>query len=210
MPPKRAAPASAASGAPSSAVWVVLDADTVDSVHASLASAKSRQDALDSDEVSIVDKQLEGGSITVSAAAPEKKEKVSKPAAAPAKTKTPAEQRAANAEKPSKPKGDVEVPDHIQALLDGQGTVLEGKQICVTGVPPTLGRKHAETLVTAYGGKLMKSLSKNTTFVVVGNEAGPKKLEQIEGLGLQVYDEDAFIAMLEDDNEKPKAKKAKK
>jgi len=74
-----------------------------------------------------------------------------------------------------------------------------------------------------YGGKLAKSISKNTTFVVVGNEAGPKKLEQISDLGLQTYDEDEFIELLEaggsgtkrapaeDQDEKPaKAKKAKK
>lgn len=69
----------------------------------------------------------------------------------------------------------------------------------------------------------MKSISKNTTFVVVGNEAGPKKLEQISDLGLQTYDEDEFITLLEaggggtkrapedDEDEKPaKAKKVKK
>lgn len=48
-----------------------------------------------------------------------------------------------------------------------------------------------------YGGKLVRSISKNTSFVVLGNEAGPKKLEQIEELGIETLDEEAFVALLE-------------
>jgi BRCT domain type II-containing protein len=85
----------------------------------------------------------------------------------------------------------------------------------------SLGRKNAEKLVVNYGGKLTKSLSKNTSLVVVGNDAGPTKLEKIEELGIETLDENAFIALLEaggggtkraahDEEEKPKAKKVKK
>jgi BRCT domain type II-containing protein len=109
----------------------------------------------------------------------------------------------------------------MKALLAGTGDVLSGKSIVVTGVPPVLQRKNAEKLVTDYGGKLVKSISKNTSFVVLGNDAGPKKLEQIAELGIETLDEDAFIAMLEaggsgvkrtaGDEDKPaKAKKQKK
>lgn len=87
---------------------------------------------------------------------------------------------------------------------------------------PSLGRKNAEKLVVNFGGKLTKSLSKNTSLVVVGNDAGPTKLDKIEELGIKTIDEDGFIALLEagsasggtkraaDADEKPKAKKAKK
>ena len=115
---------------------------------------------------------------------------------------------------------DADLPDNTKALLAGSGDVLSGKSIVVTGVPPTLQRKNAEKLVTNYGGKLVKSISKNTSFVVLGNDAGPKKLEQIEEMGIETLDEDAFVAMLEagggakraaDEDEKPaKAKKQKK
>ena len=121
----------------------------------------------------------------------------SKPPSSKAKTKTPAQQRAANAKKPEKPADD-DLPDNVKALLASSGDSLSGKNIVVTGVPPTLGRKTAEALVTKYGGHLTKSLSKNTSLVVVGNDAGPSKLEKIEELGLQTLDEDAFIAMLEE------------
>ena len=83
--------------------------------------------------------------------------------------------------------------------------------------------KNAEKLVINYGGKLTKSLSKNTSLVVVGNDAGPTKLEKIEELGIETLDEDAFIKMIEaggggtkraavadDDDKLTKTKKTKK
>jgi BRCT domain type II-containing protein len=69
----------------------------------------------------------------------------------------------------------VDLPDNVKALLAGSGSALKGKTVVVTGVPPTIGRKTAETLVQQYGGKLTKSLSKNTNYVVIGGDAGPKK-----------------------------------
>lgn len=119
-----------------------------------------------------------------------------KPTISKAKTKTPAEQRAANAKKPVKPE-DSDLPDNVKALLAGSGNALEGKNIVVTGVPPTLGRKNAEALVEKYGGHLTKSLSKKTSLVVVGNDAGPTKLEKIADLGVDTLNEDEFVALLE-------------
>jgi hypothetical protein len=58
-----------------------------------------------------------------------------KPAASKPKTKTPAEQRAANATKGGKGTGD-DLPDNVKALLEGSGQSLSGKNIVVTGVPP--------------------------------------------------------------------------
>ena len=98
------------------------------------------------------------------------------PAAKAKKTKTPAEQRAANASKPAKPSSSSsDLPDNVKALLEKGGNVFEGQTVVVTGVPPTLGRKNAERLVEAFGAHLGKSLSGKTGYVVVGNDAGPTK-----------------------------------
>ena len=101
------------------------------------------------------------------------------PAPAVKKTKSVAEQKAVNAAKAPKPKGAIDLnslPANVQALMNGSGSQLKGKQVIVTGVPPTIGRKNMEDLVQAYGAKLMKgSLNKKTDLVVVGNDAGPKK-----------------------------------
>ena len=179
MPPKKAA-------ATSTSVYIVLTGTSIDSVHASVESANERVSTAKEegkDSVKIEVQKLIGGSISVEPVVEETKPaktKVSKSEAPKAntaakKTKTPAEQRAANADKPKGAGSDADLPDDVKALLAGEGAALDGLRIVVTGVPPTLGRKNAEKLVTNYGGNLTKSLSKNTSFVVVGNDAGPTK-----------------------------------
>ncbi len=55
------------------------------------------------------------------------------------KTKSAAEQRAANALKPKVAKGDENLPDNVKELLRGNRDTLEGLKIVVTGVPPKIG-----------------------------------------------------------------------
>jgi BRCT domain type II-containing protein len=70
---------------------------------------------------------------------------------------------------------------------------VQGCTVVVTGVPAGVSRKDTEALVTKNGGKLTKSISKNTSFVVLGNESGPKKLEKIEELGVETLDVEALF-----------------
>ena len=72
-----------------------------------------------------------------------------------------------------------------------------GLSIVVTGVPP-IGRKNADKLVQVYGGKLVKAIAKKTSFVVLGNDAGPKKLDQINEFGLKTYTDTEFVKLIED------------
>ncbi|RDL32039.1 uncharacterized protein BP5553_09441 [Venustampulla echinocandica] len=188
MPPKAKTPKAATATA--SPVYIVIKANAIDSVHASPGLASTRVASL-GEGWKVETLELQGGSIQVDEEEPAPKANI-----AVKKTKPPAEQRAANAAKPGKPT-DSDLPNNVNDLLAGSGDVLSGKTIVVTGVPPTIGRKNAEALVTAYGGKLTKSLSKKTDFVVVGNDAGPKKLEQIEGLNIEILDEGQFIKLLE-------------
>lgn len=188
MPPKKAANASASS------LFIVLLGTSIDSVHASLESANERVAAAKSEgngAPKIEVQTLVGGSISVDPVVEKKPAKAKAKAikkedkedseggqaksVAPKKTKTPAEQRAANATKPKGAIDESELPDNYKALLGGMGTALKGLSICVTGVPPTLGRKNTEKLVVNYGGKVASSLSSKTSYVVVGNDAGPTK-----------------------------------
>lgn len=45
---------------------------------------------------------------------------------------------------------------------------VQGYTVVVTGVPAGVSRKDMEALVTKNGGKLTKSISKNTSFVMLG------------------------------------------
>ena len=70
---------------------------------------------------------------------------------------------------------------------DGTGS-LAGKTVVITGTLPTLARKAATELVENAGGHVTSAVSKSTSFVVVGSDAG-SKLDRARELGVEVIDE---------------------
>lgn len=74
------------------------------------------------------------------------------------------------------------------------GGALSGMTFVITGTL-SQSRKYFEDLVEANGGKLSGSVSKKTSYVLAGEDAG-SKLEKAVALGVNVIDEDAFISML--------------
>ncbi len=76
-----------------------------------------------------------------------------------------------------------------------KGNALEGLTIVVTGTLPTLGRKEVDELIRQHGGKAASSVSKKTSFVVCGADAG-SKLEKATALGVPVIDEEALLNMI--------------
>ena len=75
------------------------------------------------------------------------------------------------------------------------GDKLAGMTIVVTGTLPTLGRKEAAALIEQQGGKVSGSVSKKTTMVLAGENAG-SKLTKAQELGIQVISEEELLAML--------------
>ncbi len=67
-------------------------------------------------------------------------------------------------------------------------SALRGSTVVVTGTLPTLSRSEATEAVEAAGGRVTSSVSKKTTFVVAGEEAGGK-LDRARELGVEVIDE---------------------
>lgn len=65
---------------------------------------------------------------------------------------------------------------------------LTGKTVVVTGTLPTLSREAAEDMIRTAGGKAAGSVSKKTSFVVVGVDAG-SKAEKAKVLGVEMVDE---------------------
>jgi DNA ligase (NAD+) len=72
---------------------------------------------------------------------------------------------------------------------------LAGKTVVVTGTLRTFDRAAAEEAVRTAGGHAAGSVSKNTSYVVAGENAG-SKLERATELGVPVLDEDAFRRLL--------------
>jgi DNA ligase (NAD+) len=68
------------------------------------------------------------------------------------------------------------------------GGALKGLSIVITGTLPTLSREQAIALVEANGGRVTSGVSKKTSFVVVGTDAG-SKLDKARTLGVEIIDE---------------------
>ncbi|RAX47562.1 DNA ligase (NAD(+)) LigA [Arthrobacter sp. AQ5-06] len=72
---------------------------------------------------------------------------------------------------------------------------LEGLTIVVTGSLPNFSRDEAKESILIRGGKAAGSVSKNTSYVIAGENAGTK-LDKAEQLGIPVLDEDGFRELL--------------
>ncbi len=84
--------------------------------------------------------------------------------------------------------------------IDPQGTVattgvFTGKTLVITGTLPSLKRDEAEQKILAAGGKVSGSVSKKTSYVLAGDEAG-SKLDKAKELGVPVIAEAEFLRML--------------
>lgn len=72
------------------------------------------------------------------------------------------------------------------------GGPLSGMTAVITGTLPTLSRAKATALIESAGGRVTGSVSKSTSFLVAGEEAG-SKLEKAKSLGIEVIDEAGLL-----------------
>ncbi|MDO4564650.1 MAG: NAD-dependent DNA ligase LigA [Clostridia bacterium] len=74
-------------------------------------------------------------------------------------------------------------------------TPILGKTLVVTGTLPSLGRKEAEALIEQAGGKAAGSVSRNTDYVVAGENAG-SKLQKALALNIPILDEQKLLELI--------------
>ena len=70
-----------------------------------------------------------------------------------------------------------------------------GLTFVLTGTLPTLKRSEAQKIIESYGGKASSSVSKKTSYVLAGEEAG-SKLDKANALGIKVINENEFMEMI--------------
>ena len=72
-----------------------------------------------------------------------------------------------------------------------------GKIFVLTGTLPTLSRNEATEIIEKFGGKTSSSVSKKTSYVLAGQEAG-SKLIKAQNLGVEIITEQQFEEMVKE------------
>lgn len=81
------------------------------------------------------------------------------------------------------------------SAIKQSGGVFEGKTFVLTGTLPDMKRSEAAKLIEANGGKTSSSVSKKTSYVVAGEEAG-SKLTKAQSLGIPIISEEELLNMI--------------
>ena len=85
-----------------------------------------------------------------------------------------------------------ELPEPVGGEPEGP---LAGKTVVLTGTLKSMTREEATEALEKLGAKVAGSVSRKTTYVVHGSDAG-SKLEKAQKLGVETLDEDAFLALI--------------
>jgi DNA ligase (NAD+) len=83
----------------------------------------------------------------------------------------------------------------VQPVVPVSGSSLAGKTFVLTGTLPTLTRDDATARIEAAGGKVSSGVSKKTSYVLAGAEAG-SKLDKAQSLGVTIIDEAEFLRLV--------------
>jgi DNA ligase (NAD+) len=90
---------------------------------------------------------------------------------------------------------DLTAPSGPVALPEEEATLV-GRSVVITGGLEHFTRDEAQAAIEARGGKVTSSVSKKTSWVIVGESPGTK-LAKAESLGVPTLDEDGFVQLLE-------------
>jgi DNA ligase (NAD+) len=83
-----------------------------------------------------------------------------------------------------------------QQELAQQGLPLSGQEFVITGTLSSLSREEAHSRIKALGGTAKDNVTKNTTYLVVGEDPGENKLIRARALGTAQINEEKLLAIL--------------
>jgi DNA ligase (NAD+) len=81
-------------------------------------------------------------------------------------------------------------------VVEREGDTLDGKTFLYTGTFANFTREELETRIEANGGRVLSGISKKLNYLVIGENAGPSKVEKARKLNVPMISEDEFMAML--------------
>jgi len=74
---------------------------------------------------------------------------------------------------------------------------LAGLTFVITGTLPTMSREEATRFIEEQGGKVTGSVSRNTSYLLVGENPGGSKYNRAQELGIPMIDEEGLKQMVE-------------
>lgn len=83
-----------------------------------------------------------------------------------------------------------------EEVEEAKGSALEGKTVVLTGKLSQMGRSEAKKILEEQGAKVTGSVSKKTSLLIAGEDSG-SKLEKALKLGIEVINEEEFLAMID-------------
>ncbi|MDP3644009.1 MAG: NAD-dependent DNA ligase LigA [Bacteroidota bacterium] len=83
-----------------------------------------------------------------------------------------------------------------EASLANRSAKLEGLSIIISGTFDKNSRDDLKKMIEQNGGKNVSSISKNTSYLLAGNNIGPSKLEKAEKLNIPIISEEDFLKMI--------------
>ncbi len=84
---------------------------------------------------------------------------------------------------------------NMASLAEVKDNRFQGMTFVLTGTLPTMSRNEASEIIEGFSGKTSSSVSKKTTYVLAGEEAG-SKLTKAQSLGITIINEDEFKEMI--------------
>jgi DNA ligase (NAD+) len=84
-----------------------------------------------------------------------------------------------------------------EASLANRSDKLSGLSIIISGTFEKNSREDLKKMIEQNGGKNVSSVSKNTSYMLAGNNIGPSKLEKAEKLNIPIITEDEFLKMID-------------
>ena len=86
---------------------------------------------------------------------------------------------------------------NLKSLKEVKDNRFLGLTFVLTGTLPSLSRKEASEIIESFGGKTSSSVSKKTSYVLAGEEAG-SKLDKAVALGIKIINEQEFNQLIGD------------
>lgn len=83
-----------------------------------------------------------------------------------------------------------------QVSSESASNLLEGKTIVISGKFTKYSRDQLKEMIEAHGGKNTGSVTRNTDYLVAGENMGPSKLEKAEKQGINILSENQFLELI--------------